>query len=127
MTTDMRRADVDVKPGDLDQALADFRGEAATLRQHGQGPQALSIETVCDVVSECMRDYLTWLDEDDASLYTGRHQDTLARHFRELEARGMARWHRGRRQYRRQGLTHRGNAEAARAAGARAAGGRQHA
>lgn len=107
----------------LEDVLADARERAAILRSEGHGLQARSIEQLCDEVKSArdMRMYLDWLDEPDAALYAGREAVTLRRHFAALESRDMARWHNGRRQYRRQALDHRGNAEQARAAGERAA------
>lgn len=107
---------------DLAQLLADLRGEAQVLRSHGQGAQARTLEGACDRVAEVMADYLVELTEADAALYTGRRPETVRSWYPSLEARGLARLRNGRRIYRRMGLEHRGNAEAAREAGRRAAG-----
>lgn len=106
--------------GDLGQLLADMRGEAAVLRAHGQGGQARTLEGACERVAEVMTDYLVELTETEAALYTGRRPETVRTWFPSLEARGLARLRKDRRVYRRIGLEHRGNAEAAREAGRRA-------
>lgn len=107
----------------LDEVLANAAERANMLKMEGQEKQAISIENVISEVKKAddMRQYLDWLDEEDAALYTGRQKSTLARHFAAMEKRHLARWHNGRRQYRRQALPHRGNAEAARRSGAEAA------
>lgn len=107
----------------LEDVLANARERVTMLRMEGHAHQALSIERVLDEVRTApdMRQYLEWLDEPDAALYSGRAVATLARHFVSLEKRFLARWHNGRRQYRRQALEHRGNPEAAKRRGAEVA------
>ena len=107
----------------LEQQIADARERAQVLRLEGHNLQAATLERFLDQVIEAddMRFYLDWLDEGDAALYSGREPITLRRHFAAMELRYMARWHNGRRQYRRQALDHRGNPEAARVRGQEAA------
>lgn len=107
----------------LEQAIADARERAQVLRAEGHGLQALTLERFLDEMSDTddMRMYLDWLYESDAALYSGREPITLRRHFAALEARHMARWHNGRRQYRRQALDHHGNPSLERAKGREAA------
>lgn len=109
----------DDRAPDLNQVLADARGEAAVLRSHGHVLQAESIEKVVEAVAGAMDDYLTLLTESEAMLFTGRKQPYLRDRFWDWQHRGLACWdepHR-RRLYRRIALEHRGNAEAAQAAG----------
>jgi hypothetical protein len=109
---------------DLDQVLADARQEVVILRSNGNKLQAKTLERFADRVAASMVDYLTWLPEDRATLYSGLKAPALRSRFPSLELRGLAKWDEGgrRRLYRRQALEHRGNAEAAREAGRRAAG-----
>ena len=110
-----------MKP-DLDTLLADARQEVTVLRSNGNKLQAKTLERFADKVAEVMADYLTWLSEDRATLYSGLKVPALRARFPSLEARGLAKWDESgrRRLYRRQGLEHRGNAEAAREEGRRA-------
>jgi hypothetical protein len=107
----------------LEQVLADAREEANVLRVHSHRAQAESIDKVCAAVATMMADYLTWLNEADAELYTGLKTPALRARFASLQQRGLAKWDHERRQrmYRRVALEHRGNNEAAREAGRRAA------
>lgn len=105
----------------LETVLADAREEAAILRVHSHKAQADSIEKVCDAVATSMADYLAWMNEAEAMLYTGRRQPYLRERFAAWELKGLARWDGHRRLYRRLVLPHRGNAESAREAGRRAA------
>lgn len=105
----------------LEQVLEEALKEAGVLREHGHQDQADTLERLVTKVRASAAQYLDWLPEQDAMLYTGRSVEWLRRRFKEWEERGVARWHHGRRQYRRIILEHRGNAEAAREAGKRAA------
>jgi hypothetical protein len=107
----------------LEQLLADWRERIAALRHTGHVQEAKLAESICDEVSGCMTEYLTWLSESEAMLYEGRlTADGLRSRFTELEARGLAKWdgRQRRRYYHRIALRHRGCPEAARAAGRRA-------
>ena len=106
----------------LDQVLADARQEVVILRANGNKLQAKTLERFADLVAESMVDYLTWLTEERATLYTGLKAPALRRRFPALEERGLAKWdNQGRRRlYRQIGLNHRGNIEAAREEGRRA-------
>ena len=106
----------------LDQLLADWKERANQLRYTNHSHDATLIEKVCDEVADCMVDFLTWMSEERATLYTGLKAPALRHKFPSLEARGLAKWdeQRRRRLYRRVGLEHRGNSEAAREEGRRA-------
>lgn len=105
----------------LEHVLEEALKEAAVLRQHGHTEQAKTLERMAEKVRASAAEYLDWLSEQNARLYTGRSERWLRSRFLDWEPRGLARWHHGRRQYRRIILEHRGNAEAAFAAGQRGA------
>jgi hypothetical protein len=75
---------------ELEQVLADHRGNAAVLRHEGHPTQADSIERVCDDVAASMRDYLDWLTEDDAQLASAWSVARLRRSFPGWQAVNMA-------------------------------------
>lgn len=104
----------------LEQVLQDAVKEATVLRQHGHQDQAKTLERMAEKVRASAEEYLDWLPEQLATLYTGRAVPWLRARFAGWEARGLARWAHRRRQYRRIVLEHRGNVDAARAAGERA-------
>jgi hypothetical protein len=86
---------------ELNQLLADYRGEAAVLRKNGHKDQAESIERVCDAVAEATESYRRFLGEADALLYSGKAKKTLRRLYPELAAQGNAHQDaKGRRYYR---------------------------
>lgn len=103
---------------ELEQVLADYRGEAQCLRANGHAAQAESIERVCTHVAEAMEAYLDWLTEDQARTRSDRSLDFLRARFPIWETAGLARWSATkprRRQYRRLIIPLRANLEAARA------------
>lgn len=104
----------------LDQVLTDAREQAQILRFHGHHDQAAALEKFVARVKQSASEYLAWLTESEAMLYTGRSVEWLRSRFRGWESRGLARYEHRRRHYRRIALEHRGNADAARAAGERA-------
>ena len=106
---------------DLNQVLTDAREQAQVLRYHGHQAQARVLEEFADRVAESAAEFLVWVSEPEAQLYTGRSVEYLRGRFAGWEARGLARREKRQRYYRRIILEHRGNAEAARAAGQRAA------
>ncbi len=66
-------------------------------------------------------EFMDWMPESAAVLYTDRSREYLRARFARLAERGLAEW-RGRvRYFRRCALEHRGNADAARQEGRRAA------
>jgi hypothetical protein len=104
----------------LDQVLTDAKEQASVLRYHGHHDQARALEDFVSRVSGAASEYLAWMSETEATLYTGRTVEWLRGRFAAWEQRGLARYEHRRRHYRRIILEHRGNAEAARAAGERA-------
>lgn len=105
---------------ELEEVLQEAEAEALVLRQHGHHDQAKTIERLVQKVREAASEYLDWLSESNARLYTGRSERWLRSRFTALEQRRLARVHHHRRQYRRIALEHRGTADAAREAGERA-------
>lgn len=75
---------------DLAQVLADFRGDAAVLRRHGQVPLAEQLEACARVVQESAEEWLTMLTESEAALYSGETVRWLQTRFPAWERRGMA-------------------------------------
>jgi hypothetical protein len=86
---------------DLQQVIADWRGDAAVLRRAGHAPEASLRERMADEVAEAAHEFLTWLSETDAMLQSGRSREWLRSRFPEWERAGHARSAgRGVRQYR---------------------------
>lgn len=107
------------RPKQLEQTLADWRGQAAVLRHNGHSQQAETIERVCDSVKDAATDYLEWMSETAASLQSGRAAAWLRQRFPLWEAQGHAR-HRGRhREYRKIVVPQRFELAAAKAEGDR--------
>ena len=114
----------------LEDALAEARGEIPVLRKHGQDEIANAIERFADAVSECTEDYRTWLSETDATLKSGWKRPRLRNHFPAWERQGMARWNpedKRARQYRAMIIPERTNVAALRADARIAARGEGHA
>ncbi len=109
------------RPTDLEDLVATWRAEAAVLRRHGATAIADALERCAAEAEGSAFEWLRWLDEGTAMLFTGHKRETLRNMFRELESRGLARLRGGHRQYRRCALRRRADVDAARAAGARAA------
>ena len=85
----------------LEQALADAREEAATLKRYGQQDVAVALEALLDKVQTPLREYLTWHDEKGAALLSGKGRGYFQSRFPDWELRGLARSpRRGVRQYR---------------------------
>jgi hypothetical protein len=108
-------------PRDLNDLLADFRGDAAVLRRAGHEREATLREQLADQVAESARDWLTWLSETDAALRSGRSREWLRGRFADLERDGLARMNGRDRQYRACAIPRRSNLTQARAAGIEAA------
>lgn len=105
----------------IEQVLADASERATTLRYEGHPVQAQAIERVVADVRAVLGEFMDWMPESAAVLYTGRSREYLRARFARLAERGLAEW-RGRvRYFRRCALEHRGNADAARQEGRRAA------
>ncbi len=85
----------------LEQVLADWRGDAAVVRKHGDKHTADVIERLCDAVARAAEDFLVWLGEDDAILRSGHTRAWLRGRFAQWESQGHAK-HVNRRRYYRQ-------------------------
>ena len=109
------------EPRELEQVLADWRGDAQVLRRQGHDGEAEQIERFAVDVARAAEEYLRWLSEDEALLRSGRSRRWLRLLFPEWERAGHARRDRGRRVYRMLVIPQRANALAAREAGRRAA------
>jgi hypothetical protein len=105
----------------LEEVLADWRGDAAVARRLGHLQQAEQLERMADQVAAAAEDYLTFLNEPDARLVSGKTLEWLRGRFPEWLDRGLARYNGKKREYRQLALPRRANVPAARAAGRRAA------
>lgn len=101
----------------LEQVLADERGQAQVLRHNGHAHDADLIERVCDRVSSAAEDYLRFLEESDAQLRSNRSTDWLRSQFPKWEQQGNAKKVAGRRYYRMLVIPQRVNLSAAREEG----------
>lgn len=105
----------------LAHVLADARADADMLDRRGHATEATSLRKLCNDIEAGAREYLTFLSEIDAALFTGETPRTLQRHFAALERRGHA-YRQGRmRFYRECVLTPKADRRAAFDAGAAAA------
>ena len=103
----------------LEQVLADARGDAAVLRRRGDQRTAAALESICDEVRDAAADYLTWLSEDQAMLRSNHREAWFRRRRAEWLASHNARQVGRRWQYRALVVPQRGSAEAAYEAGLR--------
>lgn len=107
-----------------EEVIANLHERVTMLRAEGHPIQAQSMARAIEELVATLPEYLTWLTEGEAVLYTGRSVQYLRARFGAWAARGMARWDPARpriRQFRRCVLEHRGNADAARELGRRVA------
>lgn len=105
----------------LEEVLTELGEEAKVLAKYGDERGATLIKGIVKRVRDAAEDYLTWLSEGDAQLWTGHSAAWLRARFAEWERGGHAKKERGRRYYRAVVLPHRANLSAAYADG-RAAG-----
>lgn len=108
----------------LETLIADYREDAAALHRMMNTHDALLIERFCDEVSAAAEDYITFLSDTEAVLWSGYTKDWLRQQFPRWERDGHAkvREHGKRdRLYRRCILPRRANVGAARADAVRAA------
>lgn len=78
--------------------LANEREEAAVLRARGLSGRADDIERVCDRVAEALGQYMRWLPESEAALWSGHTTRWLRARFEGYRQQGDAR-REGRRRY----------------------------
>jgi hypothetical protein len=107
----------------VEQVIADRRESANHAGWLGHAHDAELIRAILDEIEQAAEDYLTWLSEAEAKLWTGHRVQWLRARYAELEPDGNAKTERGTRFYRAICLPRRVNADEARAAGRRAAGG----
>jgi len=105
----------------LEQVLGELHDEARVLAKYGDERVAKIISGIIKRVRDAAEDYITWLSEGDAQLWTGRSERWLRARFVEWERGGHAKKERGRRYYRAVVLPHRENVSAAYRAGEAAA------
>lgn len=85
---------------DLAQVLADAREEAAVLRRNGAAFSIDRVEQFCDAVAAAAEDYLRFLPEPRARLYSGRSVAWLRARFAGWAEQGHAERRKGVRYYR---------------------------
>lgn len=106
---------------DLGQLLTDWRGDAAVLRRRGQHALADQLEQCAVEVSRAGEEWLTWVTESEAALYSGQTARWLQSRFPAWERRGMAKRDGRTRKYRLCVVPRRAETEAAYEAGRDAA------
>lgn len=104
---------------DLEQVIADWRGDAQVLRSRGHAHDAKLLEDCADQVVRSAEDYLKFLTESDAMLRSNRARDWFRSRYPEWEAAGHARKQSGVRYYRTIMVPQRANLSAAREEGKR--------
>lgn len=104
---------------DLEQVIADWRGDAAVLKSRGHTHDAKLLEDCADQAARSAEDYIRFLDEGSAQLRSGRSIEWLRTQFPKWESDGHARRVNGRRQYRKLIIPQRVNISAAREEGKR--------
>lgn len=107
------------KAKDLEQVVADWRGDAQVLRSRGHAHDAKLIEDFADQVTSAAEDYLRFLEESDAMLRSAKSEGWFRARYAEWESQGHARKVNGRRQYRMLMVPQRANLAAAREEGLR--------
>lgn len=75
---------------DLEQVIADGRGDAAVLRRSGNQGQADHVELLVSRVAEATEDYRRRLSLSEAMIRSGLSERTLKRRHRELVDCGLA-------------------------------------
>lgn len=85
---------------DLAELLTAYRADAAVLKRHGDKRIADAIVSICDGVEGASAEWLTFLNETDAVIRSGRSVRWLRQRFAELEREGNARLVNGQHQYR---------------------------
>ncbi len=104
----------------LEQVLADVRGEAQVLRKHQDNRTADVIDGIVDRVKAAAEDYITWVNESEANLASGRAIAWFRARYPEWADAGHARLNaKGQREYRLVVIPRRANISAAREAGRR--------
>lgn len=84
----------------LEQVLADARGDAAVLRRAGNAGQAEYIESLCDRIADATEEYRRFVSESDACLRSSRAASWFRAQFPRwqqdgnAELRGRARYYR---------------------------------
>ena len=104
---------------DLDQILADRRGEAQLLRKRGAAALASTMEELLDEVAAATEDFRRFLSEPDAVIRSAKSERWLRARFAEWSAQGNARIRSGKREYRMLVVPQRPHLERARLAGLR--------
>lgn len=91
----------------IEDVLSRWQDEAAVLERHGHADEGAALRRRAVEVSEAMPDYLRWLTESEAVLWSSRSLPWLRRQYPEWEAAGYAR-REGRHRYYRSAILPRG-------------------
>lgn len=75
---------------DLSTVLADLRSDAAAHRRRGNTHDAEVMERIATDVAEAAEEYLTFVPESDASLFSGKKVTWLRTQFEAWARRGHA-------------------------------------
>lgn len=76
---------------DLKDVISAWRGDASVLERHGQQALAEQLKRCAQQVEAAAEEWLTWLTESEAALYSGETVRWLQSRFVAFERRGMAR------------------------------------
>ena len=98
---------------DLEQVLADARGELPILARRNASWSVKDIGEFIDAVAEAAEEWLRWLSESDAAIRSGYSEVWLRGRFEQLRRDGHARMVGKHRQYRACAIPRRANVEAA--------------
>jgi hypothetical protein len=101
----------------LEQVLADARGDAAVLRRAGNAGQAEYIEQLCDRVADATEEYRRFVSEADACLRSSKTSAWFRSQFPRWQADGNAELRGRTRYYRLLIVPKRADLDAARSAG----------
>jgi hypothetical protein len=76
----------------LEDTISEARARALVLKVEGHGAQAAAIERVCTEIERArgFEEYLCWLPEDEAVIYTNRTVEFLRARFGHWEQRSLA-------------------------------------
>lgn len=106
---------------DLATIIADLRGDAAVLRRAGHESEAVLCERIANDITNAAEEYLTFLPEADAALFSGHRPPWLRAQYESLARRGHAKMHGRTRYYRQCALPRRAGTAMAFEAGVEAA------
>lgn len=84
----------------IEEQLATYREDANVLDRMGHAKEAATLRRIADEVATALGDYLRWLSESEASLWSGKSERWLRERFEVMLQMGNARKLGRHRQYR---------------------------